>query len=330
MEQAEYGVYQAALLERRTKLQTARVRVRESGELARLIDEVDGALKRIDDGAFGICEHCHDPIEKDRLLADPVIRFCIDHLAPADRRALEDDLSMARQIQTALLPKCPWGGAGWEAFYRYEPAGPVSGDYCDIIVDDAPCPMHFLIGDVAGKGVAASLLVSHLHSMFRSMAGGSFAIPQMLARANRLLCESTIPSQYATLVCAAARSSGQVEVSNAGHCPPVLVRSGGVSAIESSGLPMGMFCSTSYDSHAFQMNPGDTLFFYTDGLTEAAKTGDEQYGLERLIALLEACRGFTPEAMVSACLVDWAAFRSGAPQRDDLTVMAVRRGISRE
>ncbi len=324
MLQRELGSIQADLLDRRTRLVAAREQVLGSDELARLIDEVDATLRRIASGAFGLCEHCHEPIEKDRLLADPLVRFCLDHLSREDQRALEDDLALARQIQTALLPKSLPPGAVWETQYWYDPAGPVSGDYCDVIVPDGQDPLLVLTGDVSGKGIAASLLVSHLHSMFRSMAGGG-SLPRMMERASRLLCESTNPNHYATLACAQADLAGDVEVCNAGHCPPLLIGADGVTQIEPGGLPLGMFCSARYTSRRLRLNPGDMLVFYTDGVTEALNPEGEMYGPERLTAALKRNRGMAAEPAITACLQEWNTFRGGVPAKDDVTILALRR-----
>ena len=115
---------------------------------------------------------CNDTVERDRLLADPLVRLCLDHLTSDEHRALERDLELAARVQRGLLPRSDVGFNDWRVHYQYNPAGMVSGDYCDLILpanDDGE--LVFLLGDVAGKGVAASLLMTHLHAMFRSLAG---------------------------------------------------------------------------------------------------------------------------------------------------------------
>jgi len=147
---------------------------------------------------------------------------------------------MAARIQTTLLPRRAVRTGGWEACYHYQPLGPVSGDYCDLI-PSAGGGLLFIAGDVSGKGVASSLLMSHLHAIFRSLLSVGMPIGALLERANRVFCESTLPSFYATLVCGHAHANGDVEICNAGHCPPVLVCGGEVSTIEAAALPPGLF-----------------------------------------------------------------------------------------
>ncbi|HXR10326.1 MAG TPA: hypothetical protein VN792_06085, partial [Candidatus Acidoferrales bacterium] len=98
-----------------------------------LLASVDAALARLNSGTFGICESCQGTIEADRLLCNPLLSFCLDHLSGDEQRALENDLTLAARIQRALLPPSDWSSAGWQARYHYQPAGLVSGDYCDLI-----------------------------------------------------------------------------------------------------------------------------------------------------------------------------------------------------
>src|SRR4051794_39447597 len=101
------------LLERRERLESAIAEFEEPTHLVHLLQEVDTALQQMDTGSYGLCEVCHDPIEEDRLTADPLLRNCLDHLTPGQRRALEQDLDLASQIQNGLLPKQSLSFAGW-------------------------------------------------------------------------------------------------------------------------------------------------------------------------------------------------------------------------
>ncbi len=156
----ELSYFKTELEHRRQHLVTATSTHVADDSLRHLLSSVDEALSRLQHGTFGICEECHETIEADRLLCDPLLRFCIDHLSQAEQRALEADLTLAAKIQRALLPRTDWGVDGWQARYHYQPAGLVSGDYCDLIEEDGG--FLFLLGDVSGKGVAASMLMSHL------------------------------------------------------------------------------------------------------------------------------------------------------------------------
>jgi phosphoserine phosphatase RsbU/P len=311
------------LLDRRQRLETAAATLGRAGEVTRLLHEVDAALGRMNAGSFGLCETCHDPIEPERLLADPLTQFCVDHLTPIEQRALEHDLDLASRIQRELLPKPDVRLDGWDVAYHYKPAGPVSGDYCDLIPANAN-EMYFLIGDVAGKGVAAAMLMSHLSALLRTLITLGLPLSQVMERASRVFCESTLPTQYATLVCGRASSSGEIEICNAGHPPPLLVHAGEIVRLDATGMPIGMFCSERFSSRIVRLAPGDTLLLYTDGLIEAQNVTGVEYGIERLAALA-ASANRQPKATVDACLRDLAAFRGASGAEDDLTILAISR-----
>src|SRR5215472_11789393 len=125
-----------------------------SGPCQELLHEVDAAIERMENGSFGICEVCHDPVEKERLLADPLARLCLDHLSSDEQRALERDLELAARVQRRLLPQSNVQFRDWQIRLHYKPAGLVSGDYCDLIVpEEEDGKLVFLLGDVSGKGV---------------------------------------------------------------------------------------------------------------------------------------------------------------------------------
>jgi phosphoserine phosphatase RsbU/P len=314
------------LRDRRGRLETAIATAGQSTHLSRLLREVDDALARMDEGTYGLCDTCHDPVELERLLGDPLIRTCLDHLTPDETRALERDLDLAAEVQSGLLPQRDLVVGGWEVFYHYEPAGPVSGDYCDLVAPEGGGnDLFFFMGDVSGKGVAASMLMAGLRATVRTLIASGLPAGGLMERANRIFCESTSPSHFATLVCGKASRSGQIEICNAGHPPPILVRRGQPTLIGATGLPVGMFCSSDYRSRTIDLDPGDLLLLYTDGLSEARGPGDADYGTERLSRMAMQSRSLPPKALVGACLRDLHAFRSGTPRTDDLTLMAISR-----
>ena len=291
--------------------------------LSSLLASVDAALSRLKSGTFGLCETCHETIEPDRLLCNPLLRFCLDHLSGDEQRALESDLALAARIQRGLLPPTDWSVAGWQARYHYQPAGLVSGDYCDLIQSDGA--FLFLLGDVAGKGVAASMLMSHLHATFRSLASQQLPLRRLVELANRLFCDSTTVGQYATLVVGRAWPDGKVEYVSAGHLPLLHVSATGVSAREATGVPLGMFCGASFQVCELNLASNDTLFLYTDGLTEIFNPAGDEYGMQRVESLAKRYATSGPEGLLAACLAEMSSFSGGVKQKDDLTLLALRR-----
>jgi phosphoserine phosphatase RsbU/P len=243
-------------------------------------------------GTYGICEECQEPVEKDRLLADPLVRYCLDHLTQSQRRALEQDLELASQLQRELLPKKNLSLDGWEVSYHYEPLGMVSGDYCDVVIHENESKgLFFALGDASGKGFAASMLMAQLHAILRTLIATGLPVQALVERAGRVFCESTMSSLFATLICGRAGASGEIEICNAGHCPALLVQAGKVTRLEATGVPLGLFCTGTYPPQRARLAPGDSLFLYTDGLSEARSSNNEEYGEDRLAEVLTQRHG---------------------------------------
>jgi sigma-B regulation protein RsbU (phosphoserine phosphatase) len=183
--------------------------------------------------------------------------------------------------------------------------------------------LYFMLGDVSGKGVAASMLMANLHAMFRALVPTGLPLHELVERANRIFCESTLPTQYATLICGRARECGEVEISNSGHLAPLHVTAGDVTAIESTTVPIGLFCDQQFTTTRLQFSPGDSLVLYTDGFTESLDHSGTEYGGKRLAALLAKCTSRGSRALVDECIKDVLAFRANPRKFDDQTLMAL-------
>jgi len=318
----EISFLQNQLEVRKRRLEEAIALAPHNGGLAGLLHQVDSALERMTKGSYGLCQECHDPVEQDRLLADPLVCYCLDHLTQSERTALQRDLDLASAVQRNLLPSKNLRAGNWETAYHYAPIGPVSGDYCDLIPSNGQ--LFFVLGDVSGKGVAASMLMTQLHALFRSLAMMSLPLGQIVAHANRIFCESALAGQFATLVCGQAKPTGEVEIHNAGHLPAIIAGQGGVLRIESTGLPLGMFCEAEFSATRLQMEVDDMLFLYTDGLSEA-QNADAEYGVDRVTRLVRQQSGRRPSELITACLHDLNSFADFSLHSDDLTMLAIQR-----
>lgn len=313
-------------LETRRQRLISAIEITPSEDLAGLLAEVDAALERIRAGSFGICETCHDPVEFDRLTSDPLIRFCLDHLSAEQRRALERDVETAATIQRALLPPSDIRAAGWHIHYKYHPAGPVSGDYCDVIQSsNGDGSIVFLLGDVSGKGISASMLMAQLHAMFRSLIPLHRPMADVLGMANRLFCQSTNQGLYATLVCGRASRDGMVEIGSAGHPPVWVATCAGPMAIEATGLPLGMFSTSRYTTTKVCLEPNQSLVLYTDGLSESLNSDGVEYGQKRLREVVAANHQLEAVALADAFMNDLKRHSANEAPSDDLTLMVVRR-----
>lgn len=194
--------------------------------------------------------------------------------------------------------------------------GPDAGDGC----------IHVVLGDVAGKGVAAALVMSHLQAAFRALADLRLPLAETVARAGRLLHAATPAQAYATLVVVRLGCDGSVEVCNAGHCPPVVLRGGAARRLPATGLPLGLMDRAEYRTHRLMLAPGDTLVAWTDGLPETADADGGNLGASRVER--EAARlretADSLDALLDGCLTLADQFRGAARPTDDLSLMAIR------
>lgn len=311
----------AKLNNRKTRLEIAITKTSDSYNLVSLLKEVDSALERLDAGIYGLCEVCHDNIEKERLLADPLMRFCIDHLSTLQQKTLEQDIELSSSIQKALLPKNNLVLKEWDFNFIYEPAGPVSGDYCDIL--NTGKYTYFIVGDVSGKGFSASMLMTHMHAMFHSLISVGLPLEELISRVNRLFCESSLSTHYATLLCIKAEDNGNIEVCNAGHVQPI--RLGNKSEImDVRGFPLGLFCQSTYEVQKYSLESGESLLLYSDGITEALKD-DNEYGVERLLNFINPLIKFSPKYISDEILKEVRTFTGPENRTDDQTIMLIRK-----
>ncbi|UCG32620.1 MAG: SpoIIE family protein phosphatase [Phycisphaerales bacterium] len=319
------------LRRRRDALTRTISEVGEAGELVRLLGEVDGALERVGTDGFGRCQMCGDPFDDDELLAQPMKQYCLCRLTAQQKAELERDLDLAWRVQVSLLPNEILSHGDWMVHYRYRPAGPISGDYCDVVTNGANGRwMYFLVGDVAGKGVAAAYMAAYLSALVRTILETPIPVADVVEKLNGYVSERTPSTHFITLICGRADATGHVEICNAGHCPPMVVRRAGVLPVDSTGFPLGVDHGDAYDTYSLDLASGESLVLYTDGITEALDSSQTTYGENALRRVLAANRAAAPVNLADACLRDLQSFRNGAPRTDDLTLMVVRRGGSPE
>jgi sigma-B regulation protein RsbU (phosphoserine phosphatase) len=311
------------LRERRETLRGVIAAVGPADDLERLLRQVDAALERVGTPRFGRCAVCDEPFERDELLENPLRQYCLCALSDRQRAALEHDLDLAWRIQASLLPRETLSWAGWSAHFRFLPAGPLSGDCCDI-VEREPW-VYFLVGDVSGKGVAAAYLSAHLSATVRASLERATPVSELVEKLNRYLAANTPASHFVTLVCGRAAADGRIELCNAGHCPPLVVRRGGVRPVDSSGLPLGITAEGEHATQALSLEPGESLVLYTDGVTEAADSAGQMYGVDAFAALLRASNDSSPIEIADACLRDLRRFQDGAQRTDDVTLLVLKR-----
>jgi sigma-B regulation protein RsbU (phosphoserine phosphatase) len=167
--------------------------------------------------------------------------------------------------------------------------------------------------------------MAHLQAVFRSLASADLPLADLAGRANRILCEGVVSSSFSTLLLGRFSPDGALEICNAGHCPPLLIQRGEVTRVDATGLPLGVFADSQYETRRFRMERGDSLLLYTDGLSEAVNADGDAYGRERIATFARGLIGHAAGCALDDCLDDLQAFQGGAALQDDLTVMLARR-----
>lgn len=265
------------------------------------------------------------------------------------RRTHRQEMASAAAIQRSMLPtaldpaSC---GGRVEVFARMRPARDVGGDFYDYFLIDGN-RLALVIADVCGKGVPASLFMAITRTVIRLVAResadlaasvarvnrtvtqlvtGDADIAASIARANRLLSAENEASMFVTLFFAEFdMRTGRLDYCNCGHNPPLLIRDSGVcEELGATGMPLAMLPDSAYETGRVTVGPGERLFLYTDGVTEATTAENVEFGLDRLAATVEEFRRGTARDLIDGTFQRVDEFAGGAPQSDDLTCLALR------
>ena len=246
--------------------------------------------------------------------------------AAAAKQRIEREMALAWDVQRRLFPEEAPDLPHSELFGRTLPSRTVSGDYYDYFVR-GDGTVDVVVADVCGKGMAASILAASVQSAFQAWAAENFPPDRVCARLNDLVHRRTSPEKFVTFIAALYDpESGFVVYANAGHNPGIVVRAaGGLELLPAQGPPLGLFPGRRYGSAALTLAPGDLLVLYTDGVTEAANPDDEEFGLDRLVALARSVADRPLADVEKAIGEGLAAFACGVPFHDDRTIVLLRR-----
>ncbi len=255
----------------------------------------------------------------------------IVHQEAAEKRRFERELNQASEIQRVLLPRSAPDLTDYEIAAEYRAARRVSGDYYDYVrVDDDR--YGIAIGDVCGKGIAASLIMAMCRSNLRSRAPENLSPASVLHSVNHSIFPDIREDMFVSLLyLILERGSREVTMARAGHEPPILFRkaTGTTEVIETSGLAAGIdegpVFKRSVKDYRFQMESGDILLLYTDGVIECEDPDGDEFGIERLCALLVENHEKSSQEIVNAVTAALAQFTGAAPQSDDITLIAIEK-----
>ena len=242
--------------------------------------------------------------------------------------SIQQDLLTAREIQLAILPKTfpPFPGRiEFSIFASMVAAKEVGGDFFDFFMIDSE-RLGFVIGDVSGKGVTAAIFMAVSRTLIRATGIKGISSEECMNYVNRLLCSESVSCMFVTVFYGILNTTnGQIDYVNAGHNPPFIVSGDTVSRVATTGdIILGCMEDFEYSSKKIQLNPGDLLFMYTDGVPEAFNTKEEMYGEERLISFLESHKSNTIEEVVKDSNLSVAKFSAGMAQSDDITILAIK------
>ena len=240
-----------------------------------------------------------------------------------DKRRMDEQLTIAREIQQALLPKPNRELEFVRACSQSLPCYEIGGDYFDYFDLDGG-HFGFALGDVAGKGMSAALLASLIQGLFSAQTFLGAPLPAILGNVNRQLVQRGTGSRFVTFFFGILDSDGNCTYINAGHNPPFLLgRDGSMRELTTGGMVLGLFAGEKYEAETIKLQKDDHLVLFTDGVIEALNTAGEEFGMERLTALLRANAQSTTPQILARLQDTVLSFSAGAPQHDDITMMVL-------
>jgi sigma-B regulation protein RsbU (phosphoserine phosphatase) len=243
-----------------------------------------------------------------------------------EKGRMERELQVAREVQASLIPRETPKVPGWDFAAVWRPAREVSGDFYDWIPSETR--LGIVIADVTDKGMPAALFMANTRSLLRSIVANPLAPGEAMSAVNRLVCADSTTSMFVTLCYLQLNpSSGEVVYVNAGHNPPIYYHaaSGGFFEFERTAMPLGIDREQSFGQGALQMEPGDFVLLYTDGVTEATNASLEEFGLARLRQAVEGGRRLAAGELLSAVDQQVTDFVGPSSRSDDITIVVVRR-----
>jgi phosphoserine phosphatase RsbU/P len=251
--------------------------------------------------------------------------FIVLMLELKDRILAKDELEAGRLVQRALMPPRSPAVPGWNVWLFTRPANEVGGDLVDYI-DIAPDRKAVVVGDVAGKGLRAALLMANLQATVRALAPDLTSIDVLLTRTNRVFHRNTIPGLFASILyIEILPGTGTLRYANAGHLPPALLRLGGCEQMAKGEVALGLMADSAAVERSITLVRGETFVGFSDGVTEAQNATGEFFGVERLMALLPTLRGRTAQEIGEAITHAVEAFVGQAPASDDLSLVVLQR-----
>jgi serine phosphatase RsbU (regulator of sigma subunit) len=279
-------------------------------------------LTIFDDTTFRIAKWS---VQADLRLWGCLLLLLVLMLELKDKLVAKDEIQIARQVQLALLPRENPRIPGWSVWCYTRPANDVGGDLVDYLELDG-FRHGMLLGDVAGKGLGAALLSAKLQATLRALVPDAASLDELAARVNTIFYRDGLDNRYATLFYSELEyDSGSLRYLNAGHNPAYLIRKDGIETLGASSYPLGMLPDAAYQECGLNLLPGEILIAYSDGLTEATNAQGEEFGVDRVGALLPELKGLSPEKIGDRILDEVDRFIGDERPGDDLSLIVIVR-----
>lgn len=246
-----------------------------------------------------------------------------------EKQKQDKEMNIAMGVQRSLLPTELPKPDGWEIYASYDTAQAVGGDYYDVFMLEDGKHVCLAFGDVAGKGVPASLVMSRIATVVTNVMTFVTDVQEAILRINHQMCTRAVEGRFVTFVLAVIDlESGEMKVANAGHMPIMIRKTDGAIeefGDEAIGVPIGVIDEYPYDVLTRTVEKGETCVIYTDGVSEAMNHNSDLYGVDRLRELMQASTGGHADELGKTILADVRKFADGRPQNDDITIMVFGR-----
>lgn len=295
-------------------------------EVQKHLEVIDTSIERTSQSDMGVCEICQGTIETELLEMDYTCCYCLDHYSEEDKRKLEFELELAQVAQKSLMPQQVPERAGIDTAAFSRPAQVISGDYFDFF-DFKDGSQGLTIADVEGHGISASLPMASVQALLRTLVPDSNSPALVASQLHRLMIHNIRFTSFVTLFLASYNmDTRKLTYCNAGHNPPLLYRNGSkgeetIQWLMPNGPAIGLVEEFEFQESSAQLEPGDTIILYTDGVTEAVNNRGEDFGRERLLEAARHTAGSSARIQVNAIRRDLTDFTGGELLADDTTLL---------
>jgi len=292
------------------------------------LNVINESLEKIEEGTFGICEICNQPVDDELLKMDYTATVCLGHYTEEELRQLENELELSQVVQRALLPQQSPSIPGMNIAGFSRPAQIVSGDYFDFL-QFKDGREGIVMADVSGHGVSAGMLMSSLQTAFHTLVPEALSPLDVLERINRLYIHNIKFTTFVTIFFAKFDPGTRIfTYANAGHNSAYLYRTVEKEEVwlRPTGPAIGLMERFNIGTQQVELKDDDILLLYTDGITEAMNAQGEQYGPDRLGKLVRDNTVLTAQELANTVLVTVTNFADGKSFIDDITIIACKVG----